>query len=136
MASIFKITMTPDAENPVAGDIQFANGQFVGQPDGPAMIVQRIWCRLRWWRGEWYIDQRQGTPWSSMLGKGGSVENIERILTQLIESTPGVGSVNTISVTLNADRTATINFEASSEDEAYPITVEQLALPYGVGGIT
>jgi|GEM_PF-6730050 len=133
MASLFRLVTVPDAENPNIGDIQMANGQFVPLPEGPDMLAQRIRCRLLWHRGEWYLDQRQGTPWlQELTTKGATDARIRQIFRRLVERTPGVGSVSSVEIVRGADRSASISIEAVAE-EGYTVRVADLDLPYGVG---
>jgi len=130
MTSLFKLVTATSLENPDIGDLEMSGGQFVPCADNTDMMVQRIKCRLLWWQGEWYQDQRQGTPWSAIMGKGISDAKVRQTLRQLIESVPGVATVPSIEVT-HAGEAATLTVEIQA-DAGYTVTVEDLALPYGV----
>jgi hypothetical protein len=131
MASIFRLTTSVDLENPYVGDLHMENGQFVYLDEGPDMLAQRIRSRLLWWQGEWYLDQRQGTPWSKILGKT-RASFVEAKLRDLIERMPGVAAVNSLTVTIDAAaRSAAIACEVTAV-EGYTVTVTDLDVPYGV----
>jgi len=131
MSSLFRLVTHASLENPDLGDLEMSAGQFVAIGEGPDMLAQRVRGKLLWLRGEWYQDQRQGTPWLEMMGKGATDAQIRQTLRRLVESVPGVASVPSITIERSAGRTATIALEIQS-DEGYTITVADLDLPYGV----
>jgi len=51
------------------GDYQLGN-QRAFLIDSPDAVAQAVSTRLRLWRGEWFVDVRDGTPWNEeILGK-------------------------------------------------------------------
>lgn len=127
-----------DAENPVIHDLRLLNGQllWVGLDPYDAdeqanMIAQRIACRLLFIGGEWYLDQRLGTPWREVLwAKGTTVQRAERVLRTVIEGTPGVATVSSIRVTHDsATRESAVTFTARS-DSGRQIGPATLDLPF------
>ena len=92
------------------------------------MIGQRIACRLLFVRGEWYLDQRLGTPWREVLTKKGvKTARQERTLRSVIESAPGVASVPELTVTPNAQaRTASVTFRVVGDSgrQIGPVTLD------------
>lgn len=133
--SDLRLTRAVDADNPTVHDLMIVDGDlaWVGLDPYNAeeqgrMIAQRIACRLLWIRGEWYLDQKQGTPWREVLtAKGVSTARKERTLRSVIESAPGVASVPALSVTVNhAARTATVTFRAVGDTgrQIGPVTID------------
>lgn len=66
-------------------------------------LVQRIWIRLRFWLGEWFLDERLGVPWlQQILVKGADPRVIRAMLTKVVMSTPGVSRVAALDVRIDA----------------------------------
>jgi hypothetical protein len=62
---------------------------------GAEAIVQRIRVRLRFWKGEWFLDQRLGTPYLERIlaQKEEQIPDIDAIFSKVVRTTPGVLSV-------------------------------------------
>lgn len=124
MGSLRIVTETT-AANPIEGDLylddsgqlEWIGGDITDKEDYSRMVLQRIRCRLLFVKGEWYLDQRQGTPWREKIWKKGvNVETIKRIIRTVIEKTPGVERLDRLNVTFDSvSRTATITLTATSD---------------------
>lgn len=134
------LTRVVDAENPTVHDLRLVNGQiqWVGidlydADEQAAMIAQRIACRILWIKGEWYLDQKQGTPWLQALwAKGTSVLRAERILRRIITETPGVAAVTAMTITHDPiTRISAVTFTARADTGAQ-IGPATLDLPFVV----
>jgi len=141
-----RIVTAPSGTNPNNGDLYLDDSgqlEWIGSDisdaeDYSRMVLQRIRCRLLLIRGEWYLDQRVGTPWREKVWvKGASIDVIRRIIEQVAEGTPGVDSVDSLELTLDAThRTMTIDLVATTDlgtvlttaDLDEPLIVE---MPYG-----
>jgi len=141
-----RIVTATSTENPFVGDLYLDDSgqlEWIGSDisdaeDYSRMVLQRIRCRLLLIRGEWYMDQRVGTPWREKVWvKGASIDVIRRIIEQVAEGTPGVDSVDSLELTLDAThRTMTIDLVATTDlgtvlttaDLDEPLIVE---MPYG-----
>lgn len=92
------------------GDYSFGHGEldfFVNSPDG---VAQNVSTRLRLWKGSWFIDTEEGTPWlQEILGKH---EAIDVILRQRVLETPGVLSIQTFEWILDPD-SRVLNLQAT-----------------------
>lgn len=130
-----KLSTAVDAENPSPHDIEVRNGQIIWVGLDPydaeeqgKMIAQRVSCRLLMIRGEWYLDQRQGTPWRDVLAaKGTTTARMERVFREVIAGTPGVAAVTSCSVSLDHEtRTATVHWEATGDAGLHigPVTLD------------
>lgn len=87
-----------DAENPVLGDLRVSGGR-VELVEGAEATEQEVRCRLRWWRGEWFLDLEDGTPYiGQLLGKGVSDETIRTMLRREILKVPDVERVESVEV--------------------------------------
>jgi len=124
--SDIKLVRSVTAENPVEHDLELASGQlqWVGMDlydsdEQSDMIAQRVNCRLLYIRGEWYLDQNEGTPWRVLWAKGTTVARMERIFRTVITGTPGIASVTRLLVTRSpATRHATVEWTARADTGA------------------
>lgn len=132
----FRIVTATSASNPIANDLYLDDsGQLVWLggdiSDGEnyaRMIAQRAACRLRTVRGEWFLDQREGTPWRERVWrKGVTADMIRRVVRAVLSSTPGIEDVGSVTVDISG-RSATIAFEAKS-DMRTPVTSDMLDEP-------
>lgn len=113
-----------DADNPIEGDIRLDDGQMVFV-DGPASVAQHLRNRLRFFRGEWFRDRRQGTPYyERVLVKGPSLQALRIMFRRIIVQTPGIAAVDRIELSLNSDREATLSFEAQLASGDEPLVFE------------
>lgn len=94
-------TITVRKLDPVTWDPQYGNGQknFISDMDAVTQIIN---TRLRLFQGDWFLNLLDGLPmFQRILGKGASGADIEiiiNIITQRIQNTIFVNSVNVISV--------------------------------------
>jgi len=107
------IAETVDGENPIAGDLRVVDGQLV-LVEADDAIAQDLRVRLRWFRGEWFLDSRTGFPWfERVLGQKVTERVVEALLRKAITSTPGVVRVATLRVSIDrASRALTATFAA------------------------
>lgn len=75
------------------GDYTFGNGQadfFKNSPDG---VAQAVKTRLMLWRGEWFLDNEEGTPYlQGVIGKH-SEQTRDTVLRSQILNTEGVTGI-------------------------------------------
>lgn len=98
-----------------------ANGDFtigtgadfhVNTPDA---VGQAVLTRLKLWKGEWFIDTADGTPWmGEILGKRHAGKNPDAVIKQRILGTQGVKEITEYSSTYDGNTrkltvTATLN---------------------------
>lgn len=80
-----------------SGDISTSGIQFI---NGKDEVAQTISTRLRLFRGEYFRNINDGTPWfQEILGKNGTVNNIDAIIRKIITETDGVQTI----IDFNAD---------------------------------
>lgn len=106
-----------DADNPVAGDL-FINqtGQLV-LVDGPDAVAQHLRGRLRIFLGEWFLDERVGFPYfRDVFIKNPNHASILSSLRRTITGTPGISSVDELTMAVDASRRAVVSFRARLSD--------------------
>lgn len=82
------------------GDYSFGNGSGNFLANSPACVAQSILTRLKLWRGEWFLDITEGTPWlQSVLGTG-TKSMYDLAIQQRVLATDGVTSILSYSSTL------------------------------------
>ena len=88
-----RITLTPTGTNPNVGDLYLDDAgqlEWIGldiadHESYALMVLQRIRCRIMHVRGEWYLDQRQGTPWREKTWvKGVTEDTVKSIVREVI----------------------------------------------------
>jgi hypothetical protein len=113
-----------------SGQLELVGSDITDVDSYTIAVAQRIKTRLLMVRGEWYLDQRVGTPLRERVWlKGATAASIKRTLREVTESTPGVLSVESIEVSLNAAaRTATATIQARTDLQTIA-TIEILDQP-------
>ena len=113
MSTELKTVAVISQDNPVKGDLALVDGQFV-LVDGAEGIAQHIRGRLELFRGEWFLDTREGMPYfEEVFVKNPDLDVIRSIFRKAILETPGVASVIDANVTMDsAKRTARVTFAA------------------------
>lgn len=109
-----ELVVSVDAENPVEGDLRLEGGDLVWLTDPMEIIAQKLRVRFRFFKGEWFLDLTQGVPYyQSILVKAPSRTVLEAIFRQVILSTPGVVSMDLLTVALdNVTRELSVEFRA------------------------
>jgi hypothetical protein len=106
------------------GDLAVEMGDLV-IVDGIEAIAQDIWICLRFFKGEWDLDQNIGMPYfQKILVKAPNMAVIRQIYQKAILSRPGVQSITELTLTLDsATRTLRIAFRAKTI--AGPLTFDK-----------
>ena len=75
------------------GDMVFGHGSADYLKDNAEAIAQSVLTRLQLWRGEWYLNTSEGTPYmQDILGKGTRDSAIRALQTRILD-TDGVTSI-------------------------------------------
>jgi hypothetical protein len=123
-----------DADNPVEGDLFIdPRGQLVLVGDVAETrdleVRQHVRGRLRLFLGEWFLDQRQGFPYfRDVFIKNPNRQSIISSLRRTIRQTPGVAQVDELTLRVDPDRQARVDFRALLEDSAIPLDFEDFIL--------
>lgn len=96
------------------GDLALVNGDLVFLRGGPEEVRKRIEQRLRFFRGEWFLDTRKGIPFvQNVLVKNPNTGAIGAMLRRAILTTPGVLELRQFSLTFEPSlRTLSLTFNA------------------------
>lgn len=101
----FRIVRVPDANNPTVGDTYVNAAGAFELVDGIEELAQRIFVRFNFFLGEWAHDLRQGMPWREQFFEKGASEATQRaILMSVLQDTPGVREVVTLTFTVDRAR--------------------------------
>lgn len=92
-------------------------------------IAQQIKCRLQFWLGEWFLDNRKGVPYlDDVIIKKYSLPQIRAIFRTQISAIEGVNSINSLTLEINRQtREMTVNFEVTTP---YGLITEKEVLEY------
>jgi hypothetical protein len=92
------------------GDYSFGHGELDFYTNSPEGVAQNVSTRLQLWKGSWFIDTEEGTPWlQEILGKHDAVDVVIR---NRILETPGVQSIQSFEWVLDPD-TRVLNLQAT-----------------------
>lgn len=97
------------------GDMRFGHGPADFLRDSAEAIAQVVLTRLKLWRGEWFLDTEEGTPWAgSVLGER-TQDQIEPALRLRILETPGVTGIVSFDLAIDPDaRAASLAIEIAT----------------------
>jgi hypothetical protein len=98
------------------GDVDVSGGtlHFL---TGAAAVAQSVQSRLRYVKGECYRDEAIGTDWWSVIGEKPNPAAVRDMVRRTILGTPGVGSLVSLDLTLDAaTRQLTGTFKAKTDD--------------------
>lgn len=107
--------------NPDLGDLMLdeaGTGAFVVHTLLAREVAQRIHVRLKFFKGEWFLNLDEGTPWyQELLVKGASDRTIRSVFGQVIGECPGVAELTSLSYALDKrTRRLSLRFTARLDD--------------------
>lgn len=74
-------------------DYSFGKGKADFLANSPETVAQAVVTRLRLWRGEWFLDKTEGTPYNpSILGKH-TLDSYDLAIRERILGTQGVKEI-------------------------------------------
>ena len=103
-------------------------GSLLLTPDGKQFefqsgtdhTVSKVERRLRFFLGEYFADTRLGVPWiQQILGKKIPPAVVQSIISQVIRETPGISTVESVSLDLGKDRDLSVSYEATAQDGSF-----------------
>lgn len=115
-----------------SGDLLIEERDFVVYADLD-YVRQTIECRLRFGRGEWFLDLSEGVPYYQVvLRKNPDLSAVRALFRRVIMSVPGVVSVPVLTLELDrATRGLSVAFEARCRTGVNEVRTldEQFVLP-------
>lgn len=99
------------------GDLDMSSGDLV-ITSGIDAVRQSAMSRLRFFKGEWFMDELIGVDyWGTILVKNPSLPVVRELLLAEILASPGIASVQQLSLDLDAStRELTTSFKAVQDD--------------------
>lgn len=98
-----------------SGDYTFGTGADF-YSDSPEAVAQAIATRLKLWRGEWFLDRSEGTPYlEEVLGER-RTRSPDVAVKQRILGTPGVTEIRSFSAVFD-ESTRALTIHATVETE-------------------
>lgn len=99
----------------------------IGQPyltNIPAAVAQAILTRLKLWRGEWFLDTSDGTPYLTQILGERPGKNPDAAIKARITQTTGVTLLTAYSSKFDGNtRTFTVTATVQSQYSTTPITI-------------
>lgn len=117
-----------------AGDLEISGGRLA-RASGIEHTTNKLAMRLAFFKGEWFLDTREGVPYfRDVFRKDPQLDVIRSVFSQVIRKCPGILALRSLSVKFDAaTRELTVGFEAISEagvitirpgeDERFIVTV-------------
>jgi hypothetical protein len=76
------------------GDMLFGHGGADYLRNTPETVAQAVKTRLKLWRGEWFLDQEEGTPYNPAILGMHTRESRDLAIRERILDTPGVRGID------------------------------------------
>ena len=94
--------------------------------DGVDYVAQACEVRLKFFLGEWFLDQRLGVPWfQKILGQKPRLNAVSEILQSAALTTPGLDAITEWELDYTgASRSLSISFKGQAGDEPFDFTTE------------
>jgi hypothetical protein len=108
-------TFYTDADNDLQLD---SNGRLVFESDEVVAAAVKLKNRFQRFRGEWFLDTREGIPYFEFVFvKNPNLDVIRRIFTEVILSTPPIETLDKLELFyLPGERLLAFEFEARAAD--------------------
>lgn len=103
-------------------DWRFGKGLASYKTEADA-IRQNVVTRLKFFQFDWFLDNKYGIDWFTLLSNRNTESIIQREVQRIVLSTDGVAKINSLSIVTNNKRFATISlsfstfFDKSYQDE-------------------
>lgn len=113
------------------GDLDFSTNDLV-IVEGIEAIRQELQIRYRFFLGEWFLNEAEGTPYfENVLKKNASDAQVQAVLTEVARTTPGVVEVRSYAADLDTENrrlTVTLQLGVTTDEglvyEDFVIEVE------------
>jgi hypothetical protein len=111
------MTMADDiAMNINSNDLVIRDGDIF-LIDNAERVAQQILITLRFWYGEWFLNTTEGVPYLEyILVKNPNLSHVRQILTEAIESVPGVVSLDSMEIDFDRQgRTLAVDYSTTTD---------------------
>jgi hypothetical protein len=107
-----------------SGDLALTETGDVQRISGSAQVRQSIICRLRFFKGEWFRNLREGMPYyQQILVANPNIELARSIFRKAILGTPNVLSLSSLELTRDTvNRTLSVEFKARTTEGDVAVT--------------
>ncbi len=110
------------------GDLDFSQG-LRRTPDLITFTAQKLSESLNFWRGEWYLDLREGVPFLRVIGERPDLSLLRDMLRKTCLQTTGVGSVGKVAAAYDGrSRSVTVQPLDVRTTEGDPVPAGPLVL--------
>jgi hypothetical protein len=98
--------------------------------DNAERVAQQILITLRFWYDEWFLNTAEGVPYLEyILVKNPNLAHVRQVLTEAIESVPGVVSLDSMDFEYDRQgRTLAVDYSATTD---YGLLTRREVLGYG-----
>jgi hypothetical protein len=112
------LALAVDSENPVVHDLRITNGTLVFTQVLEEEVAQRIKTRLLFFKGEWFLDRREGLPWfDKVLGQKPDTDVVREAVARVLRGVQGVALVRSVDATFSGvNRALSVDFSCLLED--------------------
>lgn len=108
-------TIALDSSN----DLQITEGRLVLLTDNDEALAQKLRNKFLLGKGEWFLDTRLGVPYfEQIMIKNPNTEIIKQIFRQVILKTDGISSVDSVEISVSAERELSFSFRAVADSGA------------------
>jgi len=104
-------------------DYSFGQGASNFLANSPACVGQAVLTRLKLMRGEWFLDQTVGMPYSTEVFVEGGRQTADQATRAVILGTQGVSSIESYSSSFTANRAWVVSAVINTIYGALPFTV-------------
>ncbi len=127
----FACVQKATVENPDIGDMLLDNaGHEVVLTAMADEVAQRLFVRLNYFRGEWFLNLLEGTPYyEHILIKAPSDRAVRTVFSSVIRQTEGVAELLSLTYSINRQRRLNLSFAVRCADGSvvkindYPVFV-------------
>jgi hypothetical protein len=112
------ITQKATETNPVVGDLMLdAYGQPLLVSGIAAQTAQRLFVKFQFFRGEWFLNLDEGTPYYDVILRKGGERFVRSVFGGLIRDDPGVAELLELTYSIDKrTRWLTLQFKAACVD--------------------
>lgn len=95
------------------GDYTFGQGSANFLVNSPECVAQKVLTRLQLWRGEWFLDNTEGTPYMQQILGTGTKAIYDLAIQQRVQATDGVTKILKYSSSL-VDRSLNVSMSIAT----------------------